>query len=90
MHRRQGGAGKQQKTKLGHDDFVSRNRFKFGDQQTSVRPDCGGVERPVCIYLRCRDAITRRYSRRVHDQLAMGFAKAKCPPHRREPANNWG
>jgi hypothetical protein len=62
LHRRQSGGGKQQQTKFCHDGLGPPEKFStkvlgnkvcqqdYSDQQTSVGPDCGGLQRRVRIY----------------------------------------
>ena len=52
LHRRKSCRGKQHETKFCHDGLGPRKIIgkKIGDQQISVRPDCGGLRRRSCFY----------------------------------------
>ena len=60
LHRRQGGRRKQEETKFGHViSFPSVISVRARDEQTSVRPECGGVQTGGSIYF-CRKGADER------------------------------
>jgi len=73
LHRCESGRGKQHKTKFGHGGLVSPKVPKAGDERTSVRLDCGGVQTRNWIYL----SLKTRKNTPVHGVFRAQFVPAR-------------